>query len=132
MTREEVLRDQRMEEGDPRLRAERRRTHQALAAAGPLSRACVLVVNPTHLAVALAHRRGSDEPPRVLAKGAGRAARRLRVEARRAGVPLVREPALARSLFRLAEVGDSIPEELFEAAAAVLVRVHGLAPEAMG
>jgi type III secretion protein U len=132
MTRAEVLRDQRSEEGEPRLKAERRRTHQALAAAGPLSGAAVLVVNPAHLAVALAHRRGSGEPPLVLAKGAGRSAARLRAEARRVGVPLVRDVALARSLFRLAEVGEAIPEELFEAAAAVLVQVHGLGREALG
>jgi type III secretion protein U len=131
MTREEVLREQRSEEGEPRLKAERRRTHRALAAAGPLRGAAVVVVNPAHLAVALAHRPGSDEAPLVLAKASGRAAARLRVEARRAGVPLVRDVALARSLFRLAEVGEHIPEELFEAAAAVLVQVHGLSPGAL-
>lgn len=130
MTREEVLREQRSEEGEPRLKAERQRTHRALASAGPLRGAAVLVVNPAHLAVALAHRPGSDEPPLVLAKASGIAAARLRVEARRTGVPLVRDVGLARSLFRLAEVGEHIPEELFEAAAAVLVEVHGLGPEA--
>jgi type III secretion protein U len=132
MTREEVLREQRSEEGEPRLKAERRRTHRALAAAGPLRAAAVVVVNPAHLAVALAHRRGSDEAPVVLAKASGRAAARLRAQARRAGVPLVRDVALARSLFRLAEVGEQIPEELFEAAAALLVQVHGLSPGALG
>jgi type III secretion protein U len=129
MTLEEVRRERRDEEGDPRHRAERRRLHRALAAAPPLERATCVVVNPTHLAVALRHDAGGDGAPVVLAKGAGLAAARLRARARRAGVPLVRDVALARALFRLAEVGDEIPEELYDAAAAVLVHLHGLARE---
>lgn len=131
MTRDEVRREQREEEGEPLLKAERRRVHRALASAGPVAGAAVLVVNPTRLAVALAHRRGSADAPVVLAKAAGRRAARLRAEARCAGVPVVRDVALARSLYRLAEVGDAIPEALYEAAAAVLVQVHGLGREVM-
>lgn len=129
MTREEVLRERRDDEGDPRHRAERRRLHRALAAAGPVRRAACLVVNPTHLAVALEHARGSEEAPVVLAKASGEDAARLRAEARRAGVPIVRDVALARALFRLAEVGDAIPEELYDAAAAILVHLHAMPEE---
>lgn len=131
MTRDEVRREHRDEEGEPLLKAERRRVHRALASAGPVAGAAVLVVNPTRLAVALAHRRGSADAPVVLAKGTGQRAARLRAAARRAGVPVVRDVALARSLHRLAEVGDAIPEELYQAAAAVLVQVHGLGREVM-
>jgi flagellar biosynthesis protein FlhB len=53
-------------------------------------------------------------------------AARIRSAARRAGVPILRDVALARALFRLAEVGEEIPAELYEAAAAVLVHVYGL------
>jgi type III secretion protein U len=127
MTRDEVRREAKEEEGDPRHKAERRRLHRGIALAGPVSRAACVVVNPTHLAVALEHRRGSDEAPVVLAKGAGAQAERIRALARRAGVPTVRDVALARALFRLAEVGETIPEELFEAAAVVLAHVYGLA-----
>jgi len=127
MTRDEVRRETKEEEGDPRHRAERRRLHRGLALAGPVSRAACVVVNPTHLAVALEHRRGSDEAPVVLAKGAGAQARRIRALARRAGVPTVRDAPLARALFRLADVGEAIPEELYEAAAVVLAHVYGLA-----
>ncbi len=127
MTREEVRRDLREEEGDPWLRAERDRIRRAAAQAGPLARAACVVVNPTHLAVALGHERGSDEAPRVLAKGAGAEAARIRAAARRAGVPVVHDVPLARALFRLAEVGQAIPGELFEAAAAVLAHVYELA-----
>jgi type III secretion protein U len=132
MSREEVRREAREDEGDPRHRAERRRVHRALAEAAPVARATCLVVNPTHVAVALHHRRGSGEAPRVLAKGAGAAAARLRSQARRAGVPVVRDPPLARALHRLAEVGDEIPEELYDAAAAVLAHLHGAPPPEAG
>ncbi len=125
MTRPEVQRERRDDEGDPRLVAERRRLGRALAAA-PLRRATCLIVNPTHVAVALQHAPACDEAPVVLAKALGEAAAVLRREARRFGVPVVRDVALARALFRLAEVGEEIPEELYHAAAAVLVHVHQL------
>jgi flagellar biosynthesis protein FlhB len=128
MSRDEVRREQREDEGEPAHRAERRRRHRALLEAGPVSRATVLLVNPTHLAVALRHERAGEEAPRVVAKGAGLAAARIRSAARRAGVPIVRDVPLARALHRLAEVGDEIPSELYEAAAAVLARLYA-APE---
>lgn len=130
MTREDVARERREDEGDPRLKAERRRLHRALATAVPVHRSTCLVVNPTHIAVALHHAKHDENAPVVVAKGVGEAAARLRGEARRAGVPVIRDVALARALFRLAEVGEEIPEELYEAAAAILVHVHGLAAEA--
>jgi flagellar biosynthesis protein FlhB len=128
MTRDEVRREAREENGDPQHRAERRRLHHALVEAGPVSKATVVIVNPTHVAVALLHRQDHDEAPRVLAKGTGEGAARIRSAARRAGVPIVRDVALARALFRLAEAGEEIPVELYEAAAAVLVHVYGREP----
>jgi flagellar biosynthesis protein FlhB len=124
MTRLELERERREDEGEPRLRAERRRLHRALSAAGALRQATCLVVNPSHVAVALLHDRAAEEAPVVIAKGIGLAAARLRVQARLAGVPIVRDPALARALVRLAEVGDAVPEELYVAAAVVLAHVY--------
>jgi type III secretion protein U len=125
MTRDEVRREHKEDEGDPQHRAERRRIHRALAEAAPVSRATCVVVNPTHVAVALHHEREGADAPRVLAKGLGDSAARIRSAARRAGVPIVRDVALARALYRLAEVGDEIPEALYEAAAAVLAHLYG-------
>jgi type III secretion protein U len=124
MTRDEVRRDLREDEGDPDRRAARQRIHRALVEAGPVARATVVVVNPTHVAVALRHLRGEDGAPRVVAKGTGLAAARIRSAARRAGVPVVRDVPLARALHRLAEVGDEIPEELYDAAAALLAHLY--------
>lgn len=125
LTRDEARREAREEEGDPALRGERRRLHRGLLEAGPVSRATVVVVNPTHLAVALRHDRDDPGAPRVTAKGAGRAAARIRSSARRAGVPVVRDVPLARALHRLVEVGEEIPEELYQAAAVVLAHLYG-------
>jgi len=128
MSRDEVRRQLRQEEGDPHHRQARRQRHRALVEAGPVARATCVVVNPTRIAVALLHRRERDEAPRVVAKGLGGEARRIRSAARRAGVPIVKDAALARALHRLAEVGDEIPEPLFDAAAAVLAHLYGAAP----
>jgi type III secretion protein U len=126
MTRDEIRREHKEDEGDPSHRAERRRRHRALLEAGPVARATVVLVNPTHVAVALRHDRAEGGAPVVVAKGAGRAAAAIRSAARRAAVPIVRDVPLARALHRLAELGDEIPEELYEAAAAVLARLYGL------
>jgi type III secretion protein U len=125
MTREEVQRESKEDEGDPQQKAERGRLHRSLLEAGTVARATVVVVNPAHVAVALHHRRDGESAPRVVAKGLGPEAARIRAEARRAGVPIVRDVPLARALFRLVEIGDEIPGELFDAAAAILVHVYG-------
>lgn len=124
-TRDEARREHREDEGDPGVRGERRRLHRGLVEAGPISRATVVVTNPTHLAIALRHERGGPDAPRVVAKGAGRAAARIRSAARRAGVPVVRDVPLARALHRLTEVGEEIPEELYQGAAVVLAHLYG-------
>jgi flagellar biosynthesis protein FlhB len=124
MTRDEVRRELREDEGDPERRAERQRVHRALVEAGSVACATVVVVNPTRLAVALRHDRAGGAAPRVVAKGTGRAAARIRSAARRAGVPIVEDVPLARALHRLAEVGDEIPEELYDAAAALLAHLY--------
>ncbi|MGA8892160.1 MAG: EscU/YscU/HrcU family type III secretion system export apparatus switch protein, partial [Anaeromyxobacteraceae bacterium] len=124
MTRTEVERDQREDSGDPRLRAERRRLHASVSAA-PGRPAC-LVVNPTRIAVALSRGTEGKEGAVVIAKAAGVRAAALRREARRLGIPVLSDRPLARSLFRLADVGEPIPEELQEATAAVLAWAHSL------
>lgn len=122
MTRREVQDEHKEQEGDPRQKSERRRVHrQILSGAGVagLRRARVVVVNPVHVAVALAYRHGEDEAPWVLVSGTGSAARRIRDAAMRLDVPVVQQVALARAL-RLVEPGDEIPENLYHATAEVI------------
>ena len=82
----------------------------------------VVVVNPTHFAVALRYD-GSRPAPEVVAKGADLVAQAIRRVAEEAGVTIVHEPPLARALYRDVEIGQTIPEEFFAAVAQVLAFV---------
>jgi len=122
MTREEVKREVRESEGDPVIKGQRRAIHRALAQGGPargLGQAQVVVVNPTHLAVALRYAPGECEAPYVVARGREREALALRIEAEERGIPVIRDIPLARGLIGL-DLGEEVPEELYQAAAAVL------------
>ena len=126
MTREEVKREHKESEGDPHHKNKRKALHRQLAAGGPargVQKASVVVVNPTHIAVALRYATEECEAPYLVAKGRETDALALRREAERRGVPVVRDIPLARSLIHY-DVGEEIPEELYQAAAAVLRAAH--------
>lgn len=125
MTKQEVKDEHKQQEGDPMLKGAIR--SRQLAAArnrmiADVMDADVVLVNPTHVAVALRYRpeRGA---PVVVARGAGAIAARIRAVATDAGVPLVQDVPLARALYRSTEVGMEIPTELFAAVAHVLAFV---------
>jgi FlhB-like protein len=125
MSRDEVRREYRENEGDPELKAARRRAHQQLltsAAVHAVKDASVVVINPTHLAVALRYTEGEDPAPRVVAQGDGEIARRIVEAAHAYGVPVIRDVPIARALAEL-ELGDEIPEALYEAVAEILNEV---------
>jgi flagellar biosynthetic protein FlhB len=89
-----------------------------------VSKAAVVFTNPTHYAVALGFDFATMEAPRVMAKGRNLLAEEIKAEARWAGVPIVENPALARSLYRSVEVGQPIPAELYAAVAAILAYLY--------
>jgi type III secretion protein U len=122
MTREEVKREHRESEGDPRHKGQRRALHRQLAQGGPargVQKATAVVVNPTHIAVALRYDARECEAPYLVARAREAEALALREEARRLGIPVVRDIPLARGLIHY-DLGEPIPEELYQAAAAVL------------
>ncbi|HEY6557996.1 MAG TPA: EscU/YscU/HrcU family type III secretion system export apparatus switch protein [Polyangiaceae bacterium] len=122
MSRDEITREHRETEGDPEIKAARKRAHQEALASTTLAsvrQATVVIVNPTHLAVALHYVEDADTAPRVVAQGAGDLARRMIEAAHAYGVPVVRDVPVARALSEL-EVGDEIPEALYEAVATIL------------
>ncbi|MCA9603888.1 MAG: EscU/YscU/HrcU family type III secretion system export apparatus switch protein, partial [Myxococcales bacterium] len=123
MTKDEVKREHRDSEGDPHAKQARDRVYRELVAQAALAevrKADVLVVNPTHIAVALKYDEANEEgAPEILAKGEDVLARRMIEEARAAGVPVLRDVPLARALHELEE-GQEIPEDLYEAVAIVL------------
>src|SRR5690606_4533533 len=134
MSSDEVKREHREAEGDPELKGARTRAHRELLAGASLNavkEATVVIVNPTHLATALRYDEDQDDAPMVVSQGAGDMARRIVEAAHAYGIPVVRDVPVARALFEL-EVGDEIPEALYEAVAEVLREVHEAEGERTG
>ena len=127
MSKQESKRDHREEEGDPMIRSRRRRKHRELAKGLvkiEVPRADALIVNPTHIAIAIRYRPGEDQAPRVTAKGKGQLAEIMRDLARASGIPIVEDIPLARLLYRRVKVGRCVPLETFKAVAAILAYVY--------
>ncbi len=125
MTKHEVKQEHKQTDGDPLVKAAIRGKQMAMSRSRMMSdvpEADVVLVNPTHVAVALRYdtQRGA---PRVVARGAGAIATRIREVAAEAEVPTVQDVPLARSLYQSCEVGQEIPLELFAAVAEVLAFV---------
>ena len=131
MSKQEVRDELKQREGNPQIRSRFRSRQLELSRQrmiASVAEADVVVTNPTRYAVALRYERTAMSAPRVLAKGRGHVAQRIREQAERAGVPIVENPPLARALHRTAEVGRDIPEALFQAVAEVLAFVYRLRP----
>jgi flagellar biosynthetic protein FlhB len=123
MTKQEVKDEARLMEGNPEIKGRIRRKQREMFNQRMLSavpKATVVITNPTHIAVALEYQRERMFAPKVVAMGADLMAERIRKIAREHDVPIVENVALARALYAEAEVGDSIPGDLFEAVAEVL------------
>jgi type III secretion protein U len=133
MSTDEVKRERKEHDGDPQIKGQRRQLQRRWASQDLIDaarRASALVVNPTHIAVALKFDIAGGEPPSLTAKGHGPVARAMREAARNAGVPIVRNVALARALDREVEIEEAIPESLFDAVAEVLVWAEQLRQQA--
>jgi flagellar biosynthetic protein FlhB len=128
MTKQEVKDEMKDAEGDPHIRGQRRARALALIRnrmLADVATADVVVVNPTHVAVALRYdpKRGA---PRVVAKGADHLAAKIRELAEKHRVPMVRDVPLARTLHQSVEIGQEIPPELYKAVATVLAFIMTL------
>jgi len=127
MTREEVRQENKEMEGDPQVKGRIRSIQRRIAyrrMMHDVPKADVVVTNPTHLAVALKYDTGKMAAPRVVAKGAGLIAQRIKEIAAEHSVPIVEDKPLARALFKTVEIGDEIPEKLFQAVAQVLAYIY--------
>ena len=118
MSVDEVRRDHRETDGDPQIKTRRRAIAREMAFSNRLASASVVVVNPTHVSVALHYARGKTPLPRVVLKGLDATALRIRAQAERDGVPVLEDPPLARQLFREVALDHYINEELIDAVAA--------------
>jgi flagellar biosynthetic protein FlhB len=129
MTRQEVKQERKDTEGAPEVKGRIRRIQYEMAMrriSAEVPKASVVLVNPSHVAVALRYDAKTMEAPMVVAKGAGYLAERIREIARAYGVPIVRRPELARTIYSTVEPGSLIPESLYVAVAEVLSMIYRL------
>ena len=123
MTREEVKEEFKQTDGDPHVKARQRsirvqKARQRMMTAVP--KATVVIMNPTHYAVALSYEEGDAAAPTCVAKGLDSLALRIRAVAEEAGVPVVEDPPLARALYAAVEIDEEIPIAQYEAVARVI------------
>lgn len=124
MSRRDIKQEMKDAEGDPHVRAQRRQMHQEWAQQNAVQAArdaSVLVVNPTHIACALAYDPSVHAAPVLLGKGEGPIAAAMREAAETEGVPIIRNVELARALRDKAVIDDIVPQDLFAAVAEVIL-----------
>lgn len=130
MTKQEVKQDRKDTDGSPEVKFRIRRIQVEMAKKRMLQeipKANVVLVNPTHVAVALRYDPKTMDAPVMVAKGADHMAEKIREIARAYGVPIVRKPELARAIYStVKKPGDPIPQMLYAAVAEVLAMIYRL------
>ncbi|MEF2145014.1 MAG: flagellar type III secretion system protein FlhB [Desulfovibrionaceae bacterium] len=126
MTKDETKDERKQAEGDPKIKAAQRQKMMQTMARRMMEnvpKADVVITNPAHLALALSYNPLLAPAPLVLAKGAGEVAERIKEIARQNNIPIREDKPLAQALYKQVEIGETIPEELFQAVAAILARL---------
>jgi len=129
MTKQEAKQEAKERDGDPMIKARIRAIQREMARKRMMQavkKADVIITNPTHFAVALVYDKDSMAAPRVVAKGADFLAQRIKKLAAEAGIPMVENVPLARSLYKSVKVGQAVPRQLYQAVAEVLAYVYRL------
>ncbi|MEP6018664.1 MAG: flagellar type III secretion system protein FlhB [Paracoccaceae bacterium] len=123
MSRKEIMDELKESEGDPHLKQERRSRAQAVATAqmmGTVPESDVIIVNPTHYAIALGWQRKPGSAPTCIAKGVDEVAMKIREIAQTHGIPIHSDPPTARALHAVTELGEEISPEFYQAVAAAI------------
>ena len=126
MTKEEIKDERRQAEGDPEIKAKQlRKMFEVMSRRlkTTVPKADVVITNPTHYAVALRYDLSEAPAPIVLAKGVDAIAKKIREIAIENDVPIQENPPLAQALYKQVEIGEAIPEEMFQAVAAILSKL---------
>jgi flagellar biosynthetic protein FlhB len=133
MTKQEVKDEYKLQEGDPQTKSRIRQRQRQMARQRMMQnvpKADVIVTNPTHYAVAIMYEPDKMAAPTVVAKGQRILAHRIREIAESHGIPIVENPPVARMLYQMVEVGETIPEQLYQAVAEILAFVYRLSEKA--
>ncbi len=129
MTKQEVRDEAKQREGDPKVKSRIRQIQREAAQRRmfeAIEDADVVIVNPTHYAVALQYRPPEQSSPKVLAKGRNHVALRIRRRAEELGIPIFENKPVAQLLYKTAKIDREIPEDLYQAVAEVLAYVYRL------
>ncbi len=127
MTKQEIKDEFKETEGDPTTKGRIRRIQRELARKRMMAdvpTADVVITNPTHYAVALSYKMDSMDAPKVIAKGVGFLALKIKELAQEHGIPLVENKPLAQTLYKTVEIGESIPSSLYKAVAEILAYIY--------
>ncbi|CCH47424.1 flagellar biosynthesis protein FlhB [Pseudodesulfovibrio piezophilus] len=126
MSKDEIKDERKQAEGDPRVKQKQKQKMMEMMVSRmfqDIPKADVVITNPTHYAVAIQYDVMVAPAPLILAKGVNRVAERIKEVARENNVPIEANPPLARALYKQVEIGETIPEELFQAVAAILAKL---------
>jgi flagellar biosynthetic protein FlhB len=126
MTKEELKEESKSTDGNPQMKAARRRRRSVSKAKqlAEVAKADVIVTNPTRIAIALRYDRKTMKAPKVVAKGIRLNAKKIREIAAQHQVPMIENKPLARMLFKHARVGSEVPANLYAAVAEILAWVY--------
>lgn len=129
MTKQDVKQEHKQSDGDPLIKSKTKEKQREIAMRRMMQdvpKADVIITNPTHYAIALKYNNEKYEAPYVLAKGQDILAQKIKEVAKDSSVPTIENKLLARSLYSACEIGDVIPDELYQAVAEVLAYVYNL------
>jgi len=127
MSKYEIKNEMKQTEGDPLIKSrvrEKQRMYAMRRMMQSVPEATVVITNPTHLAVALKYDDKVMQAPQIIAKGAGFIAEKIKEKAAENNIPIMEDKPLARSLYKVAEIGDYVPIELYQAVAGVLAAIY--------
>ena len=127
MSKHEIKEEQKLYEGNPQIKAAIRKKMREMSLTrmmAEVAKADVVITNPEHYAVALKYDRGKMQAPKVVAKGVDKVALRIKEEARLHNVPIEENPPLARALYQACEIGDYVPEHLYQAIAKIFAKIY--------
>lgn len=129
MTKQEVKDEYKLTEGDPQIKGrirQKQRQMSAMRMMQAISGADVVITNPTHYAIALSYKAKVNAAPIVVAKGKDYLAQKIKEEALKHGIEMVENRPLARQLYFYCEVGEEVPQEMYQAVAEILAYIYGL------
>ena len=131
MTKDEVKDERKQMEGDPIVKGKQRQKMMQIMSRRMMQdvpKADVIITNPTHIAIAIRYSAMEAPAPVVLAKGADRVAEKIKEIAREHNIPIRENKPLARALYKQVEIGDMIPEDFYQAVAAILAQIWKTRP----